>query len=292
MPLGLFGIRNIAIGGIFYYSFDFWFDYFKFYYYRQPDLAKKYGRQSFAVITAATNELGYEFAEIFARQGFNLILISNDKEKLDLVSESLKKKYSIYTLPLKIDLSKNIEYEINVFSSQSRGLDISVIINNALFVGNKKFEELEFEDIANDVRMICGNSAKIVYSLIPRLKQRVNKSAIINVSSILAGTPINSIGFYSAINAFNHYLSVALADDLDSKIDILSFLTETIDLEKCQKNSYYFLVTPKEAVSECLKDLGIKRVTTGHYKTTLIRYMMDLLPSSMMNKFLEDRLTP
>ena len=43
-------------------------------------LPQKYGKGSYAVVTGGTNDIGREFSNKLAELGFNLIIISNDKE--------------------------------------------------------------------------------------------------------------------------------------------------------------------------------------------------------------------
>ncbi|CAI2376614.1 unnamed protein product [Moneuplotes crassus] len=53
-------------------------------YLRQPlDLAKRYGKGPWAVVTGTTGSIGEEYCKQLARQGFNLVLFGRNKYKLD-----------------------------------------------------------------------------------------------------------------------------------------------------------------------------------------------------------------
>jgi 17beta-estradiol 17-dehydrogenase / very-long-chain 3-oxoacyl-CoA reductase len=49
----------------------------------QPDLIKRYGDNSWVVITGATSGIGLCYAEELAKKGFNIILVSRTLSKLN-----------------------------------------------------------------------------------------------------------------------------------------------------------------------------------------------------------------
>lgn len=281
----------MIFGAGFYYFFDLFYDYYKFHLVSVPDMQQIYGKKSYVLITGATSPLGLEFAETFAKQGFNLILVSNNETRLEAVSELIGKTYRVNALPLKMDFSRSIEHELKILSSQSKTLDISIVVSNPGPVHNIRSGDLTYDQMTDVVTINSANPSKLIYSLIPRLSQRPNRSAIINVSSILALRPFPYLSLYSATHAYNHFMSVALAEELDSKIDIISCLpTLNHSKDSTTSSSSWFLVSPHEAVTECLKDLGFKKLTYGHYKSTLAAYLLELLPESLRFSIIEKKI--
>lgn len=90
----------------------------------------KADRRSHVLITGATAGIGYELAKLFAIDGYNLILIARNKEKLTKV----KKKLEIYNINvdiLSVDLSVDSSCE-KVFSFvDEKNLTVDILINNA-----------------------------------------------------------------------------------------------------------------------------------------------------------------
>ena len=62
---------------------------YKTFYAQMPDL-NKYGEETYALITGATDGIGKGFCEEFASRGVNIILVSRNQEKLDAVSKELR----------------------------------------------------------------------------------------------------------------------------------------------------------------------------------------------------------
>ena len=53
--------------------------------FRMKDLKFRYGDESWAVVTGASDGIGAEYCYHLAKQGFNLVLISRTKSKLESV---------------------------------------------------------------------------------------------------------------------------------------------------------------------------------------------------------------
>lgn len=64
---------------------------------------KKFG--SWAVVTGCTDGIGKAYAQMLAKLGLNLVLISRSKDKLDEQAKELKEKYSIQTKVIAVDFT-------------------------------------------------------------------------------------------------------------------------------------------------------------------------------------------
>ncbi len=63
-------------------------------------------RNEYALITGASSGFGYEFAKLFAKDGYNVILVARNEERLKEITDELKKllhlpKTSLIKMPLK-----------------------------------------------------------------------------------------------------------------------------------------------------------------------------------------------
>jgi uncharacterized protein len=51
--------------------------------------------KKYIVITGASSGIGYEMAQILAKQNYNLVLVARSKDKLETIQSELESTYSI-----------------------------------------------------------------------------------------------------------------------------------------------------------------------------------------------------
>ena len=59
---------------------------------------------NFALVTGASSGIGHELSKIFARNGYNLVLVSRTKEKLEAISKELENEYGIQAKLISINI--------------------------------------------------------------------------------------------------------------------------------------------------------------------------------------------
>jgi len=84
-----------------------------------------------ALITGASNGIGYELAKVHASKGDNLVLVARNKSKLDELKSELEDKYKISALTIEKDLSiqgaaKEVYEEL-----KDKSIKIDYLVNNA-----------------------------------------------------------------------------------------------------------------------------------------------------------------
>ncbi|CAD8088859.1 unnamed protein product [Paramecium sonneborni] len=99
---------------------------------QQVDIANRYGKGSYALITGGAGGIGREFALDLARKGFNLIIVDFNQASLDSIQQEIKSiKSELMVKTLLIDFAKgdNLEF-YKKFQQEISKLDISILINN------------------------------------------------------------------------------------------------------------------------------------------------------------------
>ena len=118
---------------------------------KRKDHLSNYGKDSWVLITGASEGIGKTFAEEFSKLGFNILLVSRDKDKLSKCKESIKqisKTSKIEWISFdfsKIELKQYQKYFIEIFSKY----DISILINNVGVREVQNFNEFTLDQVYN-----------------------------------------------------------------------------------------------------------------------------------------------
>lgn len=167
-----------------------------------------------AFITGATAGIGKSTAEIFAKNGYDLIITGRRKERLTELSATLKKTYNINVLTLNFDVRNIKEVQTAVESIPSNWKKITVLVNNAgLAVGLNTIQEGVLDDWE---RMIDTNIKGLLYitrTLAPLMIAN-SSGHIINIGSV-AGKEVYANGnVYCATKHAVDALSKSMRIDL------------------------------------------------------------------------------
>jgi short-subunit dehydrogenase len=169
--------------------------------------------QTYTLITGASSGIGKAMAWYCGSLGMNLILVSLPGERLDQVALAIASKYDVKTDYFETDLSKPGSPEEVFEWTQTKGLAVNILINNAGIAGASVFEKADLKSI--DDRIMVNIRALVMLSrlFLPVLKSH-NKSYILNVGSLAGFFPIPYKSLYSASKAFVIYFSKALRVEL------------------------------------------------------------------------------
>ena len=156
-------------------------------FFRTPhDLPKRYGKDTWAIVTGATGGIGYEFCFQLAKLGLNIVLISRRQTELDKVEKELNEEYpNIKTKVIAADFAANSEPEFyKDIEGQLSDIDVSVLVNNAGLLHFDKISDFPPQKLHDMVNVNCTSYTMLTHSFINRLLERENRSAIINVASL------------------------------------------------------------------------------------------------------------
>ena len=137
-----------------------------------------------AFITGATAGIGKASAEIFAKNGYDLVITGRRKERLQILAEELITAYNINVHTLCFDVRKVEEVKTNIASLPAQFKNIDVLINNAgLSAGLATLQEGNIADwdvmIDTNVKGLLYITRQIAEGMITR-----KKGHIINMGSI------------------------------------------------------------------------------------------------------------
>ena len=96
-----------------------------------------------ALITGASQGIGLEFARLFAREGYDLVLVARDKPRLETISRELQAQFKVAVRLLPKDLSVPGAAEEIFKELQGENIFIHSLINNAGFGFQGSFAKLD-----------------------------------------------------------------------------------------------------------------------------------------------------
>ena len=165
-----------------------------------------------ALITGATSGIGLEMALILAQKGYNLILASRRKDKLEELSSKLEEKFKIKTNILAIDLS--LPGSAKKLFEKFKNYKIEILINNA---GFGLFEEHRKLDIKKVEEMIYLNIVTLTNtcSLFGAQMKERNRGYILNLASTAAFVPLPYSAAYAATKSYVLNFSEAIAKEFE-----------------------------------------------------------------------------
>lgn len=100
-----------------------------------------------ALITGATSGIGKACAEVFAANGWDLILTGRRKERLNELSKELISRHKVKTQLLHFDVRKHDEVEQSLKSLSAEWKKVNVLVNNAgLASGLSSIQEGDIND--------------------------------------------------------------------------------------------------------------------------------------------------
>ncbi|MBU5256218.1 elongation factor P 5-aminopentanone reductase [Tissierella praeacuta] len=184
-----------------------------------------------AIITGASKGIGQSIAELFANEGYNVLINFNNSEKsaLDLYYKLKNKGLSVRIFKADVSKRNEVDSMINFCIEEFNSID--VLINNSGISQSKLFTDITDEDLDN---MINVNLKSVFYCTQAALKYMLpkKKGKIINISSIWGIVGSSCEVHYSATKAGIIGLTKSLAKELGpSNIQVNSVAPGVIQTE-------------------------------------------------------------
>ncbi|MDN3547556.1 SDR family oxidoreductase [Mucilaginibacter aquaedulcis] len=146
-----------------------------------------------ALITGATAGIGLACAEVFAREGFNLILTGRRLDRLEQLADKLNKKYNVEIAVSSFDIRNREQVIENLEGLPAKWRKVNVLVNNAgLSQGLDPIQNGNYDDWDT---MIDTNIKGLLYvsRIVSNWMIEHGKGHIINLGSI-AGKEVYANG--------------------------------------------------------------------------------------------------
>lgn len=230
-----------------------------------------------ALITGASSGIGKNIATYLLEKGYDLYVVSRNKQKLD----QIYKKYKTKVTTIELDLTK--EESCYKLHEKLKNKNIDILINNAGFGDAGNFTET---DLNKELDMINLNikAYHILTKLFLKDFNKKNNGRILNIASMAGFMPGPYMATYYATKAYILNLSLAISEELKqskSNVKISIFCPGPV------KTNFENVANVKFNTSLIEADYAAKYAIDNMFKNKLL-----IIPPNMkLNHFLT-KITP
>lgn len=255
----------------------------------------------YALVTGATEGIGYELAKLFAGDGYNLIIVARTEETLQQRAAEFSQQYGVRVVPIAKDLiGENAAFEL-YDEVKAQNLTVDVLVNDA---GQGQFGLFVEADIRRllDIIHLNINSLTVLTHLFLKEMVARNEGKILQLASIASQLPGPWQAVYHATKAYVLSFTEALVSELkDSAVTVTALqpgATDTDFFNKADMQESKITDSKLSDPAQVAKDgyealmSGDDKVISG-FKNKLMVGMSNLMPESMvaeqMNKMQEPK---
>ena len=243
-----------------------------------------------ALVTGATAGIGYSYAQLLAKEGFDLVLVARDLPRMNKVAKELSKTFGVKVECLKADLTMPIQLAKVEKRLASTVKPIEVLINNAgfgikdSFVLSSVAEEQELLDVLVTAPM------RLTHAVLPGMVKR-DSGVIVNVSSVasfIAGGTYSAAKSY--LTVFSEYLHTELRETNIRVSALCPGFTRTEFHKRANMPTdsipNWMWISTNLVVKDSIKAvLKGKAVVIPHIKYKLMYLLLRNLPRFVVRKF-------
>ncbi|XP_028653622.1 inactive hydroxysteroid dehydrogenase-like protein 1 isoform X1 [Erpetoichthys calabaricus] len=251
----------------------------------RPNLVSQYGR--WAVVLGGTEAIGKAYAAELAKRGLNIILIGQDRSKLEDTAKTIAETYGVETTIIEADFSQGKEV-CKPIKQAVTSKEIGILVNDigVSYERPHYFTELSEVRLWDIINRNITAASLMVHLVLPGMVER-KKGAIVNISSGCCCKPTPKMAAYSASKAYLDHFSRALHYEYASKgIFIQSLVpfsigTESSDCVGLMNISSWLAPSPRVYAQHAVSTLGISHRTTGYWPHSIQFCFAQYMPEWM-----------
>jgi 17beta-estradiol 17-dehydrogenase / very-long-chain 3-oxoacyl-CoA reductase len=257
---------------------------------------------TWALVTGASDGIGFGFVQELAAHGFNIILHGRNKSKLEGLVSQVQEQYPTQQFRIFVlDVSQRDDWQdkFKEFVSELKTWEINlkVLVNNVGGSGGNffAFDRMTERDPDAIIKTIDVNATfptAVTHILLPQLVQ--NKPAlVINIGSVVAAFPPPYLALYAASKAFNMTWSDSLGSEMGlekTDVEVLSVLVgRVINAATKHKVGSLFEPTPRNFARATLGKVGCGLPSvTAYWPHEVQITALRLMPTWIRRKVLAD----
>ncbi|MEW5764374.1 MAG: SDR family NAD(P)-dependent oxidoreductase [Acidobacteriota bacterium] len=165
------------------------------------------------LITGASSGLGKEFADLFGRDRWNLVLTARRAERLSSLASDLNLRRGVKVEVLPADLTLPEAPVRIVKELEGRGVEVSALVNNAGFGLRGGVQDISLEKQAEMIYVNVLALTSLTRLLLPKMLA-LGDGGVLNVASTAAFQPGPYMAVYYATKAYVLSFTEALAEEV------------------------------------------------------------------------------
>jgi len=219
-----------------------------------------------ALITGASSGIGVDFARIFAREGYNLVLTARREDRLNKLAEEICGKYDVEVDIIAKDLAypKAADEVFDELKTKSKHID--VLVNNAGFGDHSEFHNSDPKTMLDMIQVNVTSLTRLTRSFLPAMVNR-GYGRILNVSSTGAFQAVPRFAVYAAAKAYVLSFTEAINEELkDTGVTatvLCPGVTESEFAEVANSESTNLVSKSKAMSSAEVAEIGYKAMMNG-----------------------------
>lgn len=244
------------------------------------------------LITGASSGIGKVFAERFARERHDLVIVARRQAELEALAERLRAAHGVQVHVIPQDLSVPRAARMLFEEVERRGLEVDGLINNAGSGVNGPQAEIDPETLERMLTVNVTVLTSLTRLFLPGMIRR-GGGTVVNVASMAAFLSIPYFAAYAASKAYVVSFSEAIAEEVRPHgIKVVALCpgptqTEFMDLAGVQTKDLKFVsfMAPEgvvEAGMQAIRRGDVVRVA-GTLNTLFVRSMI-FMPRHLVTK--------
>jgi short-subunit dehydrogenase len=154
-----------------------------------------------ALVTGASAGIGRELAAVFARNGFDLVVVARRAPELESLAGRLRAAHQAAVDVVALDLSEPSAPRELFETVQRHGIQVDVLVNNAGMTAHGDFADIPLDRQLSVIQLNVATLTALTHLFVgPMIERR--RGRVLNVSSISAFQPMPTIAVYAASKAY------------------------------------------------------------------------------------------
>ncbi|MFD1143509.1 SDR family NAD(P)-dependent oxidoreductase [Larkinella insperata] len=254
-----------------------------------------------ALITGASSGIGQELAKLFAKDGYNLVLVARSTEKLNELGGRFWDEYGVETVVITKDLSEEDAARDVYNQIKEKNITVDILVNDAgVGLYGMFATETDWEKEKSLIHLNVLTTTLLTKLFLKDMVER-NEGKILNLASIASITPMPLMAVYAATKSYVYSFTQSLINELkDTNVSVTALLPNATDTDffnkagasntKVTENLDDAAMVAKDAYNALLK--GASKVIPGGLGNKAQEIMAYLAPQEAIAQMMRKNMEP